>query len=168
MVVQTIRMQGEQSPPKPTQSRLQIGKDKCPGAGWFLADGGIITAPTSLPAPLAFQLLFLHNKTVRLSWDQPHRRKRRGEPWETYTERHSAMWVAEKGREAEDAAVRRAAQFEATGEWRLPEEPLAPELPPLHLVTGWSKAQPVKAVHNPGLALFGGWRLKNWKKREER
>jgi hypothetical protein len=119
-----------------------------------------------MTAGQALQLLFLHNKTVRLSWDRPHRRKRRGEPWETYTERLSAMWVAEKGREAEDAALRRAARYEATGDWRLPEEPPAPELPPLHLVIGWSKADPdrTKATYNPKLALFGGWRLRDWKR----
>jgi hypothetical protein len=50
----------------------------------------------------ALQLLVLHNKTVNLSWERPHRRKRRGEPWETYTERLRAMWRAEKGREAEE------------------------------------------------------------------
>ena len=115
----------------------------------------------------ALQLLFLHNKNVRLDWDRPHRRKRRGEPWETYTERLRAMWTAEKGREAENEALRRAAQYEATGDWHLPEEK-APELPPLHLVTGWSKANPdrAKATYNPGLALFGGWRLSDCKKRK--
>lgn len=111
----------------------------------------------------ALQLLFLHNKNVRLDWDRPHRRKRRGEPWETYTQRLRAMWVAEKSREAEDAALRRAARYEATGDWHLPGEK-PPELPPLDLVTGWSKATPVKAVHNPRLALFGGWRLRDWKR----
>jgi hypothetical protein len=114
----------------------------------------------------ALQLLFLHNKTVRLSWDRPHRRKRRGEPWETYTERLRAMWVNEKGREREDEALRRSARYEATGDWHLPGEK-PPELPPLPLVTGWSKANPdrAKATYNPELALFGGWRLRDWEKR---
>jgi hypothetical protein len=120
-----------------------------------------------MTAGQALQLLFLHNKNVRLSWDLPHRRKRRGEPWETYTERLRAMWTAEKKREADDEALRRAARDEATGEWCVPGEK-PPELPPLHLVTGWSKAEPdrAKAVHNPGLALFGGWRLRDWEKRK--
>lgn len=119
-----------------------------------------------LTADQAFQLLCLHEKSVRQSWDRPHRRRRRGEPWETYTERLRAMWVHEKKVEAEDAAVRRAAQYEATGDWRLPEAPEPPVLPALELVTGWSRARVVKAVHNPELALFGGWRLSEWKKRE--
>jgi hypothetical protein len=76
------------------------------------------------------------------------------------------MWTAQKGREADEAALRRAARYEATGDWNLPGEK-PPELPPLHLVTGWSKAQPVKAVHNPRLALFGGWRLKDWEKKRK-
>ncbi|HYI64755.1 MAG TPA: hypothetical protein VEW71_07720 [Allosphingosinicella sp.] len=114
----------------------------------------------------AIQLLHLHEKSVRQGWEQPHRRKRRNEPWETYTERLRSMWTAEKSREADDEALRRAAQYEATGDWRLPEEPPPPELPPLHLVTGWSKAAPVKAKHNPDLALFGGWRLRDWEKKK--
>ncbi|HYI47538.1 MAG TPA: hypothetical protein VEX35_03650 [Allosphingosinicella sp.] len=119
----------------------------------------------------AFQLLCLHNKTVRLSWDRPHRRKRRGEPWDAYTQRLSAMWTAEKGREAEDAALRRAAQYEATGDWRYEDEmPVLSvvEGPALDQVTGWSRASPdrIRVTYNPDLALFGGWRLKNWEKRK--
>jgi hypothetical protein len=116
----------------------------------------------------ALQLLFLHNKSVRLSWDRPHRRKRRGEPWETYTERLRAMWTAEKSREAEDAALRRAAQYEATGDWRYEDEQQLPALPALEQVTGWSKSNPdrIKVTYNPDLALFGGWRLRDWEKRK--
>ena len=126
------------------------------------------------PIPLmtpgqAIQLLALHQKGIRLSWDQPHRRKRRGEPWETYTERLRAMWVCEKSKEAEDRAIRRAAQWETMGDWTLEEEgeETLPPLPALELVTGWSKADPdrMRVTHNPDLALFGGWRLKYWKKR---
>ena len=116
----------------------------------------------------ALQVLCLHEKSVRQSWDRPHARKRRKEPWETYTERLRAMWMHEKSLERETDALRRAAQYEETGDWRFEEEKAEgggiPELPPLHLVTGWSKAKKVKAVHNPELALFGGWRLKDWKK----
>jgi hypothetical protein len=115
----------------------------------------------------AIQLFALHRKSVRESWDRPHRRKRRGEPWETYTERLRAMWVAEKSREAEDHALRRAARYEETGDWRFEDEvaPLPP-LPPLELVTGWSKADPNKTKHNSDIAMFGGWRLKDWKARK--
>ncbi len=112
----------------------------------------------------AFQLLCLHDRSVRQGWEQPHRRRRRGEPWETYTERLRAMWTAEKAREAEDSAVRRAEHYEETGSWRYAHEQPPPKLPPLHLVTGWSKATG-KPAHNPNLALFGGWRIGDWKKR---
>ena len=104
------------------------------------------------------QLLFLHEKSVRQSWDEPHRRRRRGEPWEVYRERLAAMWASEKEREAEDAALRRAERFEATGSWRHADEPEPPALPPLELVTGWSKASG-RPPHKEGVALFGGWRI---------
>jgi hypothetical protein len=116
----------------------------------------------------ALQLLVLHDKSVNLSWERPHRRKRRGEPWETYTERLRAMWMAEKGREAEEAALRRAARWEESGGWRHEDEPAPPpNLPPLEQVTGWSKADPKKRKHNPDKALFGGWRLADHKKRKK-
>ena len=119
-----------------------------------------------MTADQAIQLFALHQKSIRMSWDAPHRRKRRGEPWETYTERLRAMWVCEKSKEAEDRAVRRAARWETAGDWDLPEDDEIPPLPALELVTGWSKADPKKVPHNPDLALFGGWRLKDWKKRK--
>ena len=121
----------------------------------------------------AIQLLCLHEKSVRQSWDRPHHRRRRGEPWETYTARLRAMWVHEKALEAEaealrQAGLRRAAQWERDGDWRLPEEREAgmPVLPQLDQVTGWSRADPAKAPHNPDRALFGGWRLEDWEKRK--
>lgn len=111
----------------------------------------------------ALQLLWLHDKSVNQGWDKPHRRKRRGESWETYTERLRAMWTAEKSREAEDEALRRAARYESSGDWRHEDEPAPPpNLPPLAQVTGWSKAQKIKVVYHKGRALFGGWRLDNW------
>lgn len=115
----------------------------------------------------AIQLLSLHQKGVRLGWEQPHRRKRRNESGEAYTERLRAMWTSEKNREAEDEAIRRAAHYEATGNWRFEDEMPPPELPPLEHVTGWSKADPKKKRHNPKKAMFGGWRIDDWKKREE-
>ena len=118
-----------------------------------------------MTADQALQLLFLHEKSVRQGWELPHRRRRRGEPWETYTERLRAMWTAEKAREAEDAALRRAAHFERSGDWRYEEERALPALPALEQVTGWSKADPDKVPHDPDQALFGGWRIEHLKKR---
>ncbi|HEX8214564.1 MAG TPA: hypothetical protein VF582_03730 [Allosphingosinicella sp.] len=115
----------------------------------------------------AIQLLSLHEKSVRQSWEQPHRRKRRNESDEAYVERLRAMWVAEKAREAEAAAIRRAAQYEATGDWRFEDEMPLPELPPLQHVTGWSKASG-KPKHNPKRAMFGGWRIDDLRKRQRK
>jgi len=181
-------------------------------------DGWRHNDPPPIPpmtAHQALQLLFLHEKSVRQSWDRPHRRKRRGESWDTYTERLRAMWVSEKAREAEDEALRRAARAEGAADWDVPEEEEdLPALPDLSQVKGWSKAaleqreqrserdgacrptgrrsrarlpvpdsdpgsrhdraltdQPHPSseagpVHNPDLALFGGWRLRDWKKRD--
>ena len=38
-------------------------------------------------------------------------------------------------------------------------------LPDLAQVTGWSKADPAKAPHHEGVALFGGWRLEDLEKK---
>jgi hypothetical protein len=112
----------------------------------------------------AFQLLCLHEKSVHQGWEQPHRRRRRGESDEIYSLRLSAMWTAEKNREAEDAALRRAEHYEETGSWRYPDEAPPPRLPPLDQVTGWSKADPAKKPHHPERAMFGGWRIEDWKR----
>jgi hypothetical protein len=43
--------------------------------------------------------------------------------------------------------------------------PPTPALPSLDQVTGWSKADPNKVPHDPDVALFGGWRIGDWKER---
>jgi hypothetical protein len=91
-----------------------------------------------MSADQALQLLYLHEKSVHQSWEKPHRRRRRGESEETYRKRLGGMWTAEKDREAEEAALRRAARFEESGDWRYAEEAPPPPLPPLEQVTGWS------------------------------
>ena len=75
------------------------------------------------------------------------------------------MWTAEKRAEAEDAAVRRAARYEESCDWRFDDEPPPPDLPPLHLVTGWSRADPKKTPHDPKRALFGGWRIADMRRK---
>lgn len=130
-------------------------------------DGWRQCAPAALPrftADQALQLLFLHDKSVNQSWEQPHRRRRRGESDETHRERLRAMWSVEKDLAAEAAAVRRAARYEATGGWRHDDEPPPPQLPPLELVTGWSRASG-RPAHHEGVALFGGWRIGDMEKR---
>jgi hypothetical protein len=59
---------------------------------------------------------------------------------------------------ADEEAVARAARFEETGSWRREDEAEPPPLPPLELVTGWSKASG-RAPHHEGVAMFGGWRI---------
>ncbi|MGQ0588406.1 MAG: hypothetical protein ACT4N8_02585 [Sphingosinicella sp.] len=73
------------------------------------------------------------------------------------------MWTHEKKVEAEEEAMRRAARWEQAGDWNLPGDEL-PAIPSLEQVTGWSKADPKKGKHDPDRALFGGWRLKDWKR----
>lgn len=106
----------------------------------------------------AIQLLCLHDKSVNQGWEAPHRRRRRGESDEIYSLRLQAMWRVEKSLEAEAEAVRRGFRFEETGGWRHEDEVPPPELPPLGLVTGWSRAKG-KPAHREGVALFGGWRI---------
>jgi hypothetical protein len=105
----------------------------------------------------------LHDKSVNQGWEAPHRRRRRGESDEIYSLRLQAMWRAETGLAAEAAAVRRAFRYEETGGWRHEDEVPPPELVPLELVTGWSKASG-RPAHRPGLALFGGWRIEEMEK----
>jgi hypothetical protein len=124
--------------------------------GWRHAD------PPPIPRmswDQAFQLLCLHDKSVHQGWSEPHRRRRRNETEEQHRMRLLLMWKAEQRQIAEEQAVARAERYEASGDWRMEgEEPPIP-LPPLHLVTGWSKADPGKKPHDPDVALFGGWRV---------
>ena len=123
------------------------------------------TAPMPpLTANQAIQLLCLHRKSVNQGWEQPHRRRRRGESDDIYRERLRAMWAVEKSRAAEEEAVRRALRFEATGGWRHEDEPAPPPLPPLELVTGWSRASG-RPAHHAEVALFGGWRIADMAKK---
>ena len=103
----------------------------------------------------AFQTLALHRNAVRLDGDRPPGRRPRIEP-------NLAAALTAIGRNID--AIERAARFEQTGSWRHAHEQPPPPSPPLHLVTGWSKADPSKVKHNPDLALFGGWRIGDWKR----
>ncbi|MEO7178950.1 MAG: hypothetical protein ABIW83_08905 [Allosphingosinicella sp.] len=130
-------------------------------------DGWRQCEPAPMPrftANQALQLLYLHRNSVRQSWEQPHRRRRRGESEAVHVERLRAMWRAEKGLEAEEEALRRAACYEATGRWRYAGEVPPPRLVPLELVTGWSKASG-RPAHHAGVALFGGWRIADMERR---
>ena len=74
------------------------------------------------------------------------------------------MWRAEQRQIAEERAVARAERYETSGDWRYAHEAPPPELPPLELVTGWARGKG-KPKHNPDLALFGGWRIQDMKRK---
>ena len=119
--------------------------------------------PPPIPAMTpeqALQLLHLHAKTVHLQEEPPHIKRRPGESSDAQSYRLSAMYEARQARAREAFDVAEAARRER-GEPRL-HNPNPPRLPALDQVTGWSKADPTKAPHNPNVALFGGWRLKDW------
>lgn len=123
--------------------------------GWRHNDPPPIPAMT---ANQALQLLHLHQKEARLLAEPAHMKRRRGESSDAYSYRLSVMSELrlERDREAyalAEAARRAGRSAEGTGS-------ATPDLPALDQVTGWSKADPKKPPHDPGVALFGGWRLK--------
>jgi hypothetical protein len=128
-------------------------------------------APLPIPAMTpsqALQLLCLHDKSVYQSWEKPHRRQRRGESEETYTERLRAMRMVEERHKAEDEAVARASREEGAGavQGAAGQSGGVPLLPALDQVTGWSRAQG-KPPHDPEVGMFGGWRLEHIEKSRE-
>ncbi len=118
-----------------------------------------------MTASQALQLLYLRQKEARLLAEPAHIKRRRGEPREAHTARLRAMyWETE--RLAEEKFLIAETARRARGEpWLFGPKELPP-LPALDQVTGWSKADPAKKPHDPGLALFGGWRLKDWKSKK--
>lgn len=80
---------------------------------------------------------------------------------------NARLAARELGRNRSTFTKRRAtARYEESGDWCFEDEAPPPALPPLDPVTGWSKADPTKAKHDPKKALFGGWRLEDLKKRK--
>jgi len=116
----------------------------------------------SMTAEQALQQLAMHWRAVK--HDEVRQIMRRRWPWELQRAYLQARMQRERIRH-EQAAARekraeaRAKRFEVTGNWRHPNEPAPVVLPPLELVTGWSKADPAKVPHHEGRALFGGWRI---------
>jgi len=127
--------------------------------------------PPAIPpmtASQALQLLYLRQKEVRFWQERPDRRRRRGEPREDWHRRLGRQWRAEKALEREGYEVARAASEGGDAPAHL--EPRVPALPTLEQVTGWSKARPAddeaaRKPRDPDRALFGGWRLEDWKPR---
>ena len=116
-----------------------------------------------MTANQAMQLMYLHQKEVRLQAEPPHIKRRRGELPEAHSARLAAMYRARIERDRE--AFRIAEAERRTAGRPSPFGPPPPVLPALDQVTGWSKANPEKAPHDPTRALFGGWRLKDMKRR---
>ncbi len=117
-----------------------------------------------MTANQALQLLHLHNRTVHLQEEPPHIKRRRGESSDAHSYRLSAMYEARQARAREAFDIAEAARNER-GEPTLVNPYPAPKpvrLPALDQVTGWSKANLTKKPHDPDVALFGGWRLKDW------
>jgi hypothetical protein len=113
----------------------------------------------------ALQLMYLHQKEARLLAEPPHLRRRMGESRDMHSFRLGEMWEEQRRRERERFEVAEAARRER-GEPNLYEAWRATAgLPDLGQVTGWSKADPAKVPHDPDRALFGGWRLKDVKKK---
>jgi hypothetical protein len=113
-----------------------------------------------MTANQALQLLYLHQKEARLLSEPAQIKRRRGESHEARSIRLSAMYEARMQRDREAFDVAEAARRARGEPPRGP--PVLPPLPALDQVTGWSRADPAKVPHDPGRALFGGWRLKDW------
>ena len=123
----------------------------------------------------ALQLMYLHQKAALLADEPTPMRRRRGESNEARNERLALMAEARDRRAREAFEVAEAERMER-GEppWgpageavRLGVDPAA-LLPDLAQVTGWSRADPAKAPHDPGRALFGGWRIEDMEAKKKK
>lgn len=103
------------------------------------------------------QLQYLHQKEVRLLAEPAHLKARRGESTEAWSFRVAAMSEERRRREREAfriaEAVRAARGQETVFEW---ERITLPDLAQVKA----GHADPTKTPHDPGQALFGGWRIK--------
>jgi hypothetical protein len=117
----------------------------------------------------ALQLMYLHQKAALLVDEPTPMRRRRGESREACCERLAQMAEARDERAREAFAVAEAERRER-GEpaWGPAGEEVRRGLPDLAQVTGWSRADPAKAPHDPGRALFGGWRIEEMEAELER
>jgi hypothetical protein len=143
--------------------------ESCRDDGWRSND------PPPIPpmnAAQAIQLLYLHQKEARLWDERPDRRRRRGEDSAQYSARLARKWRAEKAADREGYEVVRALRDGGGAPAGL--EAPRPVLPALEQVTGWSKAARRADDASAGAesptptgapALFGGWRLEDWRAR---
>jgi hypothetical protein len=117
----------------------------------------------------ALQLLYLHQKAALLVDEPTPMRRRRGESHEACCERLALMAEARAEREREAFKVAEAARMDPSIRLCEPaqDERSAFGLPDLAQVTGWSRADPAKAPHDPERALFGGWRIEDLESQRE-
>lgn len=135
---------------------IQGWRTDAPGTDTWLRNNSPPIPPMSVSQ--ALQLLYLHQKEVRL-WNEPEPlRRRRGESNEARSVRLSLIYEARLEREREKFRIAEAARAARSEPLHAPHEPNAPVLPDLAQVQGWSKASGNPA-HDPDRALFGGWRL---------
>ncbi len=112
-----------------------------------------------MTANQALQLMYLHQKEARLGGTPDALRRRKGESSDARSMRLQLMYEARQQR-ARDAFIIAETERRARGQ---PSGFGPAILPDLSQVTGWSKADPSKPPHHEGLALFGGWRLRDVK-----
>ena len=129
--------------------------------------------PPAIPpmsANQALQLMYLHQKEARLTADPWPIKRQRGEPREVWLAR-LAIIAEERDRLAREAFEIAEAERHAGGEpaWGAAGEEIRRRLalPDLAQVTGWSRADPAKAPHDPDTALFGGWRIEQLEQARE-
>jgi hypothetical protein len=129
----------------------------------------------------AFQLMYLHQKAALLVDEPTPLRRRRGESNEARNERLALMAEARDERHREEFEAAEAERRERgeppwgtagvrTDYYGGCEGLGLPEgfgLPDLAQVTGWSRADPDKAPHDPDRALFGGWRIEDMERDAE-
>lgn len=117
--------------------------------------------PPAIPpmtANQALQLLFLHQKEVRLSRTPFPDRLRSGETWKA---RSMALALIAEARDERARMAFRVSEAERLARGEPAFQRWEPgELPDLSQVTGWSNAKG-KPATDPTRALFGGWRLKD-------
>lgn len=112
----------------------------------------------------ALQLLYLHQKAALLLDEPTPMRRRRGESNDARNERLALMAEARDARAREEFEVAEAERWaEGLPAWGPAGEDVRAKLglPDLAQVTGWSRADPKKAPHDPDTALFGGWRIED-------
>lgn len=112
----------------------------------------------------AIQLLQLHQKEARLLAEPDYLKRRRGESREAHSMSLGAM-RAHRDELARETFRRAEALRQINGRDN-PYHRLV-LLPDLAVVDGWSKSDPTKQPHHAERALFGGWRLRDWRERDE-